>query len=456
MFKSPRNPLLAKALVVGALALLMLIPLNMIEGLIAERAARRMEAVASVQASFAGRQTLVLPFFVWPYVEQWTDETVNASGRVIARTQHTSETRYLLWFAEQVGADAQVTVESDRYRGIHRVRTFDSKISISGSVIWPDREAVKPSADGRRLVWAEPRLVLPISDVRGLRGTPSLAVDGEPRTFKEATLLATMNSGIHAVLVAPSATASQRFLIALALAGTEQIAFAPTATNTVVTVQSAWPDPHFAGRYLPVDRIISAAGFTARWEVPALASAVQQQLRAAASSAVGDKRGVTAIDTFDVDFIEAVNAYLLAERSTKHGALIIVLVFAALFLFDTLRAVNAHAVQYGFVGLSLAIFFLLLLSLSEHIAFGFAYLIAGSACTMLITYYLRYVLHDTRRTAGFGAALALMYATVYAILVAEASALLMGSGLLFATLATAMIVTRKLDWRLFSPGTRAE
>ena len=394
-----------------------------------------------------GPQTVVLPFFLWPYVEQWTDETLNASGRVIARTQHTSEPKHLIWFAERVQADAQVTVQSDRYRGIHRVRTFDSNISISGTFTWPDRGAVKPSADGRRIVWGEPRLVLPISDVRGLRGTPVLTVNGEARPFKEATQLAALNSGIHAVLTVPPAPASGRFSIDLGLAGTEQLAFAPTATTSAVTLQSPWPDPHFGGRYLPVDRTISAGGFIARWEVPALASGVQQQLRAAASAGRSERTGASAVDTFDVGFIEAVNTYLLAERSAKHGALIIVLVFAALFLFDTLRALNAHAIQYGFVGLALVIFFLLLLSLSEHIAFGIAYMIAASACTTLITYYLRYVLGDARRALGFGVALAVMYAVIYAILIAEGTALLMGSVLLFVTLATTMIVTRKFDWR---------
>ena len=149
------------------------------------------------------------------------------------------------------------------------------------------------------------------------------------------------------------------------------------------------------------------------------------------------------LDTFEIDFIEAVNTYLLAERSAKHGALIIVLVFGAMFLFDTLRSLNAHPVQYGFVGLALVIFFLLLLSLSEHIAFGLAYSIAASACTLLITYYLSYVLANRARALGFGAALAAMYATIYSILIAEGTALLMGSVLLFVMLAAAMIVTRK-------------
>ncbi|MDQ3215623.1 MAG: inner membrane CreD family protein, partial [Pseudomonadota bacterium] len=147
--------------------------------------------------------------------------------------------------------------------------------------------------------------------------------------------------------------------------------------------------------------------------------------------------------------------YLLAERSTKHGALIIVLVFAALFLFDMLRSLNAHPVQYGFVGLALVIFFLLLLSLSEHIAFGLAYLAAASACILLITYYVSHVLGDRTRAFGFGAGLTLMYATIYSILIAEGAALLMGSVLLFAMLALAMIATRRLDWRKMARAPQA-
>ena len=452
MLNRVRNPVLLKALVIGVLALSMLIPLGMIEGLIAERASRRMEAVQSVQASFAGPQTVVLPFFVWPYKEHWTETTTDPNGRVI-RTAQASETKTLVWFAGAMQADTQVAVQNDRYRGIHRVRTFDASIALSGTFVWPDRDAVKPSAEGRRITWGEPRLVLPVSDVRGLRGTPTLAINSAPHTFEEATQLAALNAGIHARLAPAPATQSARFTIAFGLAGTERLAYAPTAATSVVSIKSHWPDPHFGGRYLPVDRTVLASGFTARWEVSALASAVQEQVRALSAPTRSDRAAV--IDTFEVDFIEAVNTYLLAQRSAKHGALIIALVFAALFLFDTLRALNAHPVQYGFIGLALVIFFLLLLTLSEHIAFGAAYLVAAAACTLLITYYLAYVLHDFRRAAGFGAALALVYSATYAILVAEGTSLLMGSVLLFAMLAAVMAATRKFDWRKVARGAEA-
>ncbi|MEO8186634.1 MAG: inner membrane CreD family protein [Burkholderiaceae bacterium] len=144
------------------------------------------------------------------------------------------------------------------------------------------------------------------------------------------------------------------------------------------------------------------------------------------------------------------------SRATKHGAIIIALAFGAMFLFDMLRSLNAHPLQYGFLGLALVIFFRLLLSLSEHIAFGLAYSIAASACTLLITYYPSYVFADRTPALGFGAALASMYVTIYSILIAEGTALLMGSVLLFVVLAAAIIVTRQIDWRNMSRGAKTD
>ncbi|HVG04696.1 MAG TPA: cell envelope integrity protein CreD [Burkholderiaceae bacterium] len=456
VFKLPHNSLLLKALVIGGLAILMMIPLGMVEGLIAERASRRNEAIASVQASFAGPQTVTLPFFVWPYVEQWSEQTVDAAGR--ARVTPMSEQKVLVWFADQAQAAVDVTVKNDRYRGIHRVRTYESTLAINGAMTWPDRSQVKPSADGRRIVWGEPRLALPISDVRGLRGTPAINFNDQPQRFREGTHVPMLAAGLHVLLADQAPAMGVRFSISLELAGTERLAFAPTATSNAVTVKSAWRDPHFGGSYLPRDRTVTESGFSADWAISALASDVQQQVRQLASQTQPDRRpqqnAPSRLDTFEIDFIEAVNTYLLAERSTKHGAMIIVLVFGAMFLFDTLRALNAHPVQYGFVGLALVIFFLLLLSLSEHVAFGAAYSIAASSCTLLITYYLSYVLANRPRALGFGCALAAMYATIYSILIAEGTALLMGSVLLFVMLAAAMIVTRKLDWRRIGPSMK--
>jgi inner membrane protein len=287
VLKRPRNSLFLKSFVIGGLAILMLIPLGMIEGLIAERASRRTEAIASVQASFAGTQTVGLPFFVWPYVEQWSEQSFDAANRV--RITPMSESKNLVWFADHAQAAADVTVKNDRYRGIHRVRTFESAMVINGAMTWPDRSQVKPSAEGRRIVWAEPRLVLPISDVRGLSGTPAINLNGQALKFREGTQLSMLAAGLHVPLALPT-DGPTSLSINLELAGTERLAFLPTATTSVVAVKSAWPDPHFGGSYLPRDRTVSARGFSAEWAISALASDVQQQVRHLASQTRTDPR----------------------------------------------------------------------------------------------------------------------------------------------------------------------
>src|SRR5690606_3649873 len=121
--------------------------------------------------------------------------------------------------------------------------------------------------------------------------------------------------------------------------------------------------------------------------------------------------------------------------------------------FELLRQLRIHPIQYGLVGLALAIFFLLLVSLSEHIAFGLAYLAASAACIGLLGFYLSHVLCSRLRGAGFAAMLATLYAALYGLLASEDNALVLGAGLLFVILAAIMVATRKVDWYRLSART---
>ena len=147
-----------------------------------------------------------------------------------------------------------------------------------------------------------------------------------------------------------------------------------------------------------------------------------------------------------VSFIQPVDLYQTAERSVKYGFLFIGLTFAAFFLFEVLKRLAIHPVQYALTGIALAIFFLLLISLSEHLGFAPAYAIAAGSCVALIGYYAGHVLKDMRRGAVFGLALAALYGLLYVVLRLEDHALLMGSLLVFACVAAAMVATRRLDW----------
>lgn len=139
----------------------------------------------------------------------------------------------------------------------------------------------------------------------------------------------------------------------------------------------------------------------------------------------------------------------MSERATKYAFLFIGLTFAAFFLSEVLRRTSVHPIQYGLVGLSLAVFFLLLLSLSEHLGFARAYAIAAVASVLLDAYYVAHVLGALKHGAGLGIALGALYGMLYVILGSEDYALLIGSLLVFAVLAAVMVLTRKVSWSRF-------
>src|SRR5690606_19870718 len=151
-------------------------------------------------------------------------------------------------------------------------------------------------------------------------------------------------------------------------------------------------------------------------------------------------------DAAGVSLVDPVNPYLQAERATKYGLLFVLLIFVAFFMFELIRRQPIHPVQYGLVGLAIAVFFLLLVSLGERIDFGLAYLASAAACIGLIGFYLSAVLGGARRGAGFAAMLTALYAALYGLLVSEDNALVLGAGLLFVVLAAIMILTRRIDW----------
>ncbi|MCO2314175.1 cell envelope integrity protein CreD, partial [Pseudomonas aeruginosa] len=204
-----------------------------------------------------------------------------------------------------------------------------------------------------------------------------------------------------------------------------------------------WPHPSFGGEFLPSEREITAQGFTARWQTSFFATNMEEALR----SCVEEQRcdGFQA-RAFGVGLVDPVDQYLKADRAIKYALLFITLTFAGFFLFEVLKRLAVHPVQYALVGLALAFFYLLLLSLAEHVGFELAYLVSAGACVGLIGFYLCFVLRSVARGLGFSAGLAGLYGLLYGLLSAEDYALLMGSLLLFAVLAAVMVLTRRLDW----------
>ena len=461
-----------KVAIILGLTLGLSVPLGMVNQLIHERAARQESVVKEIAASSAGEQRLIGPILVLPYQEEfsedyWDKETVDGEIKRVRRTRQVKvEGRTLIMPAmAQMQFDGTTSVKQ---RGLFKALVYALDGVIQGHFVIPAQPALERQKEHSQIHWGQPYLSVGLSDPRGLVRTPQLSWDGTAIDFTQGTWLdPTLPQGMHAPLPAlfqegqgntalgeeavfGGVLPTRReipFRIALGFRGTESIRVVPLADSSRIELTSTWPHPSFQGRFLPnADGLppITVDGFSALWEVSALATAAPANLRADVAASRNCQAGCA--DWLGVRFIEPVNIYSMSNRAVKYGILFIGLTFAAVLLLELLHSLKVHPAQYLLVGLALALFFLLLLSLSEHIAFGLAYGVATLACVSLIGYYLIAVLGSIKRGAGFALLLVVLFATLYGLLMSEDAALLMGSLLLFALLALTMVLTRRLDW----------
>jgi inner membrane protein len=409
----------AKTIVIGLLALVLLVPVLMIQGLIGERQARRNEAVMNIAEGWGKRQSVAGPYLSVPYERHWTEirrETIDGKLREIRNER--SESKVLRVPAARVEWTIGTDVSEKAY-GIYKARLYTARLRAQGAIDVPARTRFEDGTS--RYKWGTPRMVLGISDPLGIR-----AASGT-HSFSPGSGDSTTAGGLHALIPDLQFGAPLEFSLELELGGSEAFALAPLSGDTTVSMQADWPHPSFQGRFLPAGHQIRADGFSASWKVSRLA-------------AQGQEGGIV------VSFIEPVGLYQQLERASKYGFLFVGLTFGAFLLFELLRRLAIHPVQYALVGLGIAMFFLLLTALSEHIDFAAAYVAATAACVGLISTYLVWVLRSVRIAAAFGGALAALYAVLYALLKAEDYSLLGGSLLLFGLLAVVMLATRGIDW----------
>ena len=442
-----------KMVLVGAMTLVIMIPLAMVNGLIAERQSYRRQAVDDVMRSYAGAQAVTGPVLIIPYTE-WVDAAETGPDGV-ARGARKRRASSLTVFPTRLQAQGPIT-PATRRRGLYQVPVYEWAAALQADfdVLVPD------GLPGAERTYGAPVLSYAITDVRGLHGDPRLRIGGRDAVLREGSGRRDA-SGIHAALATPGVGTRITFetRLDMKLAGTRSLSVVPIGKRNTIDIESRWPHPSFQG-LSPWRRTVSDAGFSAQWQVASVATDAQRQYLAGATATPVGLTAHTApagLDALGVVLADPVDAYTMADRATKYGIVFVVLTFAGFFMFEMTRQRPIHPIQYGLVGLALVIFFLLLVSLSEHVRFGLAYLVAGSACIGLIGFYLSAVLRSALRGAVFAGALAALYAALYGLLISEDNALVLGAGLLFAILGGLMIATRHVDWyRVAATGATGE
>ncbi|MDF5908723.1 cell envelope integrity protein CreD [Pseudomonas aeruginosa] len=288
-----------------------------------------------------------------------------------------------------------------------------------------------------------PFLAMGISDIRGIENALRLSLNGASVDFEPGSGRPARQR-CHAPLQGVDGRQAQRLEYAfdLSLLGSERLDIVPVGRDSQVILKADWPYPELRRR-VPAQRAGDhRPGLSPRAGRPASSPPTWKRRCAVAWRSSADGFQARA---FGVGLVDPVDQYLKADRAIKYALLFITLTFAGFFLFEVLKRLAVHLIQYALVGLALAFFYLLLLSLAEHVGFELAYLVSAGACVGLIGFYLCFVLRSVARGLGFSAGLVL-YGLLYGLLSAEDYALLMGSLLLFAVLAAVMVLTRRLDW----------
>jgi inner membrane protein len=429
-----------------AVLLLLYIPLTLVKGLVIERQQRAAEVRAEI-ADYAGHaQRVVGPLLVLPY--RLTTRTLrrNATGGEVAWTAAESWGEVVLQ-PEELNADFDLRTESLQ-RGIFSVPLFRSRTRLEGSYRVAPRVGYQ-IADTPEVQyayeWGQPRLVVGISDRRGIANLAGTSGSSVLR-FRPGSGLPWLDAGVQSGMAVPDAGGTVPFRVEVQVTGTESLTVMPIARRNSVSMRGSWPHPSFIGRFAPVRRSVTAEGFSVAWQTDEWATGLSDGAltgcgRVDVCPILGEVPPIAG-----VRLVDPVDHYLLSERTTKYGQLFILLTFAAFFLVEAIKRLRLHPAQYLLVGLALALFFLMTLSLSEHLGFSAAYWLAAILCSALLGIYGAAILQSRWRGAGFTAALLSIYGLLFIILQSEDTALLLGSGLLFAVLAAIMLITRRIDW----------
>ena len=340
---------------------------------------------------------------------------------------------------------ADFSAEKKR-RGIFSVALFSGNVSLSGSFTF---ERAKDGLKQNQTIYPQQaEIIVGLASQKGIRRIIKADWNGSELFFKPGNRnFAFANSGNDGVNASSpfNAAGVNTFDFQFAVQGGKSIRVLPVGEVTQARIQAGWPSPSFQGGFLPAAYTLSESGFDAEWEISYLSRSIPLFWFTDERGGYDGKMNLKD-ELFGVDFFKPLDHYALNERAVKYAVLFLVIPFLTLFFLEVFSQKSIHPVQYVLSGLANIIFYLLLLSISEHLSFSVAYLIASAALTAMMTLYALSLVETWTRSAYMGLVMALLYLILYITLNAEDWALLIGSIVAFMITGIVMFLTRKLDW----------
>ncbi len=421
-----------KLSIIVFIALFLLASTTLITKLIQEREGLKYSAISEVSSKWGNAQTVSGPFISVPYNRYEKQINEDKSIEIITHKE------FIHFLPENLEIKGTINTEK-RKRGIYEIVVYNSEINISG--IFKNIYAGDLNIDNNNIFWDKAVLTTGISDLRGIENQITLNWNNREISFNPGT---TTNdvvfTGINAKipLLNTIDTISYTFAFKLDLKGSSLLYFVPMGKTTNVNLKSSWNNPKFNGAFITDNNQVNESGFTANWNIlhlnrnyPQVWTNNQYQISDSA---------------FGVDLILPVESYQKITRSVKYAVLFIGFTFLVFFFVEILKKKFIHPVQYILVGVSLIIFYTLLLSVSEHTDYNTAFLISAVSTLLLISAYVKAILKSWSLTFLISGILLILYTFNFVIIQLQDYSLLIGSIGLFVVLALIMFFSRKVDW----------
>lgn len=409
----------------------------MVKDIIHERSNLNYEANQEVRSKWAFAQTVTPPMISVPIVEEYIKDD--------EKSYYTSMYHFL---PETLEIASNVEPRKLK-RGIYEVIVYNSDVNITGSFSIP--EEFDPS-DYFEVKWDEAFATVGITDLRGIKNNIILDWNGNPLTSDPGSKInKIINSGLSFPL--PNLKKESKginFNLEIDLQGSTNLAFIPTGKNTKLKMSSSWPDPSFVGDFLPDSREITKDGFSADWEILQINRNFPQHWKNQ------EQVNLTSNSTFGVNFILPSDAYQKSIRSIKYALMNIVLTFLIFFIVEIFTKIKIHPFQYIMVGLSIVLFYILLVSISEHLNFDNSYLISAFSIISMIYLYSLSVFKSLKFSLYLLGLSILNYGFIYITLQMTEYALVLGAISMTTILAVVMYTTRNINWYALgkSPGVK--
>lgn len=398
--------MLKKFWVILGVLVLLVIPILFLNGLVEDRIKYKDEAVRKISNALAGEQRIYRPSIRYDVIEK-----DDKNKEVIH-----NETYYPIEYKVNIDIDT-----ATKKIGIFSVPTYIADVTLSGYFGRTDK-----SLKNRKVTFS-----FDISDKKGFTTSPYIKF-----ADKEFNNLSNVEHGMEFTQDMDKIP----FLVKYKIRGINKISIIPYGNTFELTAQGNWANPNFEGDFLPEKYSIEEGKFDVFWSIPGISN-----------SNIGVVENVDAYNACNISLIVPVDNYRMAIRALKYSFLFLCLTFLSYFVYEIVSKDKRkiHPLQYILMGISLLIFYLLLVALSEFMSFKIAYLISALMTIMPISLYTHFVLmkkQNIKFSLFMTLLLAILYLFLYVLLMLQDFSLIIGSIFLFIVVSAVMFATRNVDW----------